>query len=44
MNYNIPMPEEVPAFKVEVSVSRRDAFDEEEITACYPLQLTINAE
>ena len=44
MNYNIPVPEEAPAFKVEVSVNRRKAFDEEESTACYPLRLNIYAE
>mgnify|MGYP002803887076 FL=1 len=43
LKYNIPVPQEAPAFKVDVSVQRREAADEEEITACYPLRLTINA-
>ena len=42
MNYNIPVPEEIPAFKVDVSVHRRQVTDEEEISACNPLQLKIN--
>jgi hypothetical protein len=44
VKYNIPVPEEAPAFKVGVSVHRREATDEEEIAACYPLQLKITAE
>jgi hypothetical protein len=43
VKYNIPIPEETPAFDVEVSVDRREATDAEEITACYPLQLKITA-
>ncbi len=38
------MVEEVPSFKVAVSVYRREATDEEEVTACYPLHLRIDAE
>ncbi|CAB3978842.1 alpha-2-macroglobulin-like isoform X1, partial [Paramuricea clavata] len=43
VKYNIPAPDEIPAFKVAVSVHRREASDEEEIAACYPLQLKIGA-
>ncbi len=43
VKYNIPVPEKAPAFEVEVSVHRRKATNEEEITACYPLQLKITA-
>ncbi|CAB3986701.1 pregnancy zone -like, partial [Paramuricea clavata] len=43
VKYNIPASDEVPAFKVAVSVHRREATDEEEMAACYPLQLKIEA-
>ena len=43
VKYNIPVPEKAPAFEVAVSVHRRKATNEEEITACYPLQLKITA-
>ncbi|XP_028400033.1 murinoglobulin-1-like isoform X2 [Dendronephthya gigantea] len=44
VKYNIPVPKKPPAFKVEVSVHRREATADEETTTCYPLQLKIFAE
>ena len=41
VKYNIPDPEDLPAFQIDVSVDRREPTDGEEVTVCYPLQLNI---
>ena len=41
VKYNIPDPEDLPAFKIDVSVDRREPTDGEEATVCYPLLLNI---
>ena len=43
MKYNIPKPEEIPAFTVKVGVSPRSLHPDEEKTACVPLKLDIEA-
>ena len=43
VKYNIPVPKEIPAFEVNVSVHRREVTDEEQITECNPLRLKIDA-
>jgi hypothetical protein len=43
VKYNVPEPEDVPAFDVKVDVRRRRSTPEEEVTPCNPLKLEITA-
>ncbi|XP_046860665.1 alpha-1-inhibitor 3-like [Xenia sp. Carnegie-2017] len=41
LKYNVPEPEDVPAFEIKVNVRTRRSLPEEANSACYPLKLEI---